>query len=379
MAVQRDYYEILGVEQSSTTEEIKRAYRKAAAMHHPDRNPGDEAAVERFKQAAEAFDILGDPEKKILYDRYGHEAFTARAGGRSSFNDVGDIMSVFGDLLDGVFGGNSARGGVRPTRGSSLRCQLSLELREAATGCTKTVEITRSELCPTCDGSKSKPGSAPERCTYCSGRGQVVQAQGFFRIQTTCPACRGAGQVIREKCPRCLGSGRENKSVQLEVKVPAGVDNGMQLCLRGEGEPGDLGGPRGDLYCDIHISEHSFFERHEHNLVCRVPISFSQASLGTEFDIPLIDGKHHLQIPAGTQPGDTIRLKGMGMPDPHSRRRGDLLVQVLVEVPKKMTPRLEELLRELAEIEKKNVSAHRKSFLEKLKEYFAPSEPAAEE
>jgi molecular chaperone DnaJ len=380
MATKRDYYEILGVARDAAPEDVKRAYRKAAAANHPDRNPGDQAAVERFKEAAEAFDVLGDANKRALYDRYGHDAF-ARTGGRApGFNDVGDIFSAFGDLFEGFFGPQAGRGGGRrPARGDSLRCAISLELREAAFGCTKTVEIERAELCSTCDGSGAKPGSSAEKCSYCAGRGQVIQAQGFFRIQTTCPACRGAGDIIRDKCPKCAGSGREERTVKLEVKVPAGVDNGMQLCLRGEGEPGDYGGPRGDLFCDIHVAEHPLFIRQGHDLVCTVPVSFSQSALGTEMDVPLLDGKHRLEIPAGTQPGDIIRLRGKGMPDPHSRRKGDLLVEIHVEVPRKLSERQEELLRELAEVEKKNVSAHQKSFLEKLKEYFASSgEPESE-
>jgi molecular chaperone DnaJ len=375
MATKRDYYDVLGVSRQAAPEDVKRAYRKAAAANHPDRNPGDEAAVERFKEAAEAFDVLGDAEKRALYDRYGHEAF-ARAGGRQpGFNDVNDVFSAFGDLFEGFFGGNVGRGGARrAARGESLRCAIELELREAAFGTVRTVEIERAELCSTCDGSGAKPGSSAERCSYCAGRGQVVQAQGFFRIQTTCPACRGVGELIREKCPKCAGSGREEKKVRLEVKVPAGVDNGMQLCLRGEGEPGDRGGPRGDLYCDIHVAEHPLFARQGHDLVCAVPISFSQAALGTALDVPLLDGKHRLEIPAGTQPGEVIRLRGKGMPDPHSHRKGDLLVQIHLEVPKKLNPRQEELLRELAGLEEKNVSPHQKSFLAKLKEYFATSE-----
>ena len=380
MATKRDYYEILGVARDAAPEDVKRAYRKAAAANHPDRNPGDKAAVERFKEAAEAFDVLGDVDKRALYDRYGHDAF-ARAGGRQpGFNDVGDIFSAFGDLFEGFFGPQVGRsGGRRPTRGDSLRCSINLELREAAFGCTRAVEIQRAELCSTCDGSGAKPGSSAEKCSYCAGRGQVVQAQGFFRIQTTCPACRGAGEIIRDKCPKCAGSGREEKAVKLDVKVPAGVDNGMQLCLRGEGEPGDHGGPRGDLFCDIHVAQHALFIRQGHDLVCTVPVSFSQAALGTELDVPLLDGKQRLEIPAGTQPGEIIRLRGKGMPDPHSRRKGDMLVEIHIEVPRKLNERQEELLRELAEVEKKNVSAHQKSFLEKLKDYFASSgEPESE-
>lgn len=375
MATKRDYYEVLGVARDAAAEEVKRAYRKAAAANHPDRNPGDEAAVERFKEAAEAFDVLGDTEKRALYDRYGHEAFSRAGGRQAGFNDVSDVFSAFGDLFEGFFGGGAARGpGRRATRGESLRSTIELELREAAFGCTRTVEIHRDELCATCDGSGAKPGSSAERCAYCSGRGQIVQAQGFFRIQTTCPACRGAGEIVRDKCPQCAGSGREDKLVRIEVKVPPGVDNGMQLCLRGEGEPGDFGGPRGDLYCEIHVAEHSLFARQGHDLVCTIPLSFSQAALGTELDVPLLDGKHRLAVPAGTQPGDIIRLRGKGMPDPHSRRKGDLLIQIHLEVPRKLNARQEELLRELADLEEKNVSAHQKSFLEKLKDYFAASD-----
>jgi len=380
MATQRDYYEILGVAKTAAPEEIKKAYRKAAAANHPDRNPGDDAAVERFKEAAEAFDVLGDTEKRGLYDRYGHEAFTRSGGGRSAgFNDVNDIFGAFGDLFEGFFGGASRGGGRRPSRGNSLRCSIEIDLREAAFGCTRTVEIERAEFCSTCDGSGARPGSSAEKCSYCAGRGQIVQAQGFFRVQTTCPACRGAGEVIRDKCAQCSGTGRQHKLVRLEVKVPPGVDNGMQLCLRGEGEPGDHGGPRGDLYCDIQVAEHALFKRHGHDLVCTIPLSYAQVALGTELEVPLLDGRQNLAIPAGTQPGEIIRLRGKGMPDPHSRRKGDLLVQILIEVPKKLAPRQEELLRELAELEKKNVSAHQKSFLEKIKEYFAADESEGKE
>jgi molecular chaperone DnaJ len=375
MATQKDYYEILGVAKGAAPDDIKRAYRKAAAANHPDRNPGDEAAVERFKEAAEAFDVLGDAQKRALYDRYGHEAF-ARSGARQpGFNDVNDVFSAFGDLFEGFFGNaTGSRGGRRASRGESLRCGIQLNLREAAFGVTRVVEIERDELCSACDGSGAKPGSSAERCSYCAGRGQIVQAQGFFRVQTTCPACRGAGDVIRDKCSKCSGSGREAKVARLEVKVPPGVDNGMQLCLRGEGEPGDRGGPRGDLYCDIHVAEHPLFKRQGQDLVCAVPLSFPQAALGTTLEIPLLAGRHQLSIPAGIQPGEIIRLRGKGMPDPHTRRMGDLLIQVHMEVPRKLNPRQEELLRELSELEQKNVSPHQKSFLEKIKDYFASDE-----
>ena len=381
MATKKDYYEVLGVAKGAAPEDVKRAYRKAAAANHPDRNPGDDAAIERFKEAAEAYDVLGDEQKRALYDRYGHEAF-ARAGARQpGFNDVGDVFSAFGDLFEGFFGntGSRAGGGQRASRGESLKCSIQLDLREAAFGVTRSVEIERDELCSTCDSSGAKAGSSAERCSYCAGRGQIVQAQGFFRVQTTCPACRGAGEVIRDKCPKCSGSGREAKVARIEVKVPPGVDNGMQLCVRGEGEPGDRGGPRGDLYCDIHVADHPLFKRQGHDLVCAVPLSYPQAALGTELEIPLLDGRHQLTISAGTQPGEIIRLRGKGMPDPHSRRKGDLLIQIHMEVPKKLTQRQEELLRELSELERTNVSAHQKSFLEKIKDYFASGESVGKE
>lgn len=380
MATQKDYYEILGVAKGAAPEDIKRAYRKAAAANHPDRNPGNDEAIERFKAAAEAFDVLGDEQKRALYDQYGHDAFTRSGGRQPGFDDLGDVFASAVSELFGFGRNATARGGGRrATRGESLRCSIQLELREAAFGVTRTVEVRRNELCPTCDGSGAKPGSSADRCSYCAGHGQVVQSQGFFRVQTTCPACRGAGEVIRDKCPKCSGSGREAKVVRVEVKVPPGVDNGMQLCSRGDGEPGDHGGPRGDLFCDIHVAEHPLFKRHGHDLVCAVPLSYPQAALGTELEIPLLAGRHQLVVPAGTQPGEIIRLRGKGMPDPQSRHKGDLLIQIQVEVPKKLNPRQEELLRELSDLEQKNVSAHQKSFLQKIKDYFASDESEGKE
>jgi molecular chaperone DnaJ len=276
-----------------------------------------------------------------------------------------------------VFGGGQTRG-RQGKRGDSLRTRITIDLLEAASGCTRTLEIERREVCRTCSGSGGKPGSTPESCAYCGGRGQVVQSQGFFRVQTTCPACQGTGKVIRDKCESCRGSGRESRKAQLEVKIPAGVDNDMQLCLRGEGEPGIGGAPSGDLYCEIQVREHPFFEREGHHLTCRVPLTFSQAALGTQIEIPILGGRHMLDIPAGTQPGEVFRLKRFGMPDPHGRGKGDLLVEAVVEVPKKLSARQQELLREYAETEHTNVSPHRKSFFEKLKEYFSLQEEKAE-
>ena len=373
MAQKRDYYEVLGVEKSANGDVIKRAYKKLVAKYHPDRNPGDDEAIERFKEAAEAFDVLSNPEKRERYDRFGHAGLGGAAGG---FQDVGDIFDAFGDLFGdfGMFGGARRGRGRGGRRGPSLRTALTIDLADAAEGCERTLDIDRHELCHTCDGSGARPGSTPEVCQYCGGAGQVVQSQGFFRMQTTCPACRGAGRIIREKCIDCGGSGREEKRVKLEVKIPPGVDNGMQLCLRGEGEPGEGGGPRGDLYVDIRIRKHSLFDREGTNLICQVPVSYTQLCLGAEVEIPLLRGRDTLTIPAGTQPEEAFRISGKGMPDPHGGPRGDLFIHLHLEVPRKLEERHEGILRELAEHEHANVSPHRKSFFNKLREYFAGDE-----
>jgi molecular chaperone DnaJ len=377
MASKRDYYEVLGVQKDASPEQIKKAYKKLAITNHPDRNPGDEAAVVRFKEAAEAFEILSDSDKRARYDRFGHAGVSGNGAG-SQFRDVSDIFDAFGDLFDGfgMFGDAGRRGGPRAHRGNHLRSSITIDLLEAASGCTRNLEITRRETCTTCQGSGARPGTKPQTCDYCGGRGRVVHAQGFFRVQTTCPACQGSGQVVREKCTDCGGSGTQMQKSKLEVKVPPGVDNGMQLCLRGEGEAGPMGGPAGDLYVDIQVKPHPFFERHEKNLSCRVPVAFSQAALGTEIEIPLLDGRRRLTIPPGTQPGELLRLGGLGMPDPHGGRRGDLFVEVHVEVPKHPSTQQKRLLRELAELENVEVTPHRKSFFDKLKDYFAPAEEA---
>lgn len=374
MASKRDYYEVLGLPRDAAPDHVKKAYKKLALANHPDRNPGNEEAVARFKEASEAFEVLNDPTKRTMYDRYGHAGVSGANGG-AGFSDVEDIFAAFGDLFEGfgLFGGGT-RQRSRSRRGSSLRTSITIELVEAANGCSRQLDVQRREYCNTCHGSGAKPGSSPVPCDYCGGAGRVIQSQGFFRVQTTCPACNGTGEIIREKCTDCRGSGMEAKQVQLDVKVPPGVDSGMQLCLRGEGEPGTVGGPRGDLYVDIRVKEHPFFHRDQRNLSCAVPITFSQAALGAELEIPLLDGRHRLVIPSGTQPGEIFRLRGKGMPDPHGSPRGDLLVQVQVEVPKSLDGKQEELIRELAELEKVNVSPHRKTFFETLKEYFAPHE-----
>ncbi|MCG6157924.1 molecular chaperone DnaJ [Rubinisphaera sp. ICM_H10] len=367
MVDKRDYYEVLGVERTATIEEIKKAYRKIAVKNHPDRNPGDDEAVERFKEASEAYDALSNQEKRARYDRYGHAGMGAGGAGGSQFHDIQDIFDAFGDFFGG--GGRSRSRSRGPARGDHLQVRLTLDLLEAAKGCTKTVKVKRNSLCHTCDGSGAKPGTKPVTCEYCGGAGQVVQSQGFFRVQTTCPNCGGQGTVIEEKCQTCWGSGFESEHVELEVKIPAGVDTGMQLCLRGEGNPGRGGGPRGDLFVQIQVRDHPLFQREGTHLICRVPITFSQAALGTEIEIPVLDGKTKLNIPAGTQPNDTIRLQGRGIPDPQTGRVGDLHVELNIEVPKKLNAEQQQLLRELAEHDHVHVSAQRKTFWDHVKEF----------
>lgn len=378
MASKRCYYEVLGVPRSATGGEIAAAYRKLAVKYHPDKNPGDEAAVERFKQAAEAYEVLSDAEKRSRYDRYGHAGVEA-AGGAHHFTDVNDIFEAFGDIFgEGLFGDLfGARGGRRQRRaqrGGDVRCDVTIDLIEAARGVTKTVRFSRHERCDQCHGSGAAAGSRPETCAYCGGRGQVVQSSGIFRVQTTCPACRGAGTTIKDPCGACRGEGYVVRQVEREVAIPAGVDSQTRLRLSGEGDPSLGGGPSGDCYCYITVQEHPLFEREGQHLICRVPITYSQAALGATIEVPTLDGPEELKMPAGTQAGEVFRLRGRGMPDPRRRARGDLLVQVHLEVPKTLTPRQETLLRELAEEEQKNVSPQHKSFFDKLRDYFVAEE-----
>lgn len=375
---QRDYYEVLGVSRSASADEIKKAYRKLALKYHPDRNQGDDEAVAKFKEASEAFDVLSDSGKRQRYDQFGH-AGVSGAGGRGGggFHDINDIFSAFGDIFEGFgFGGatgggrRSGRSGAR--RGASLETTVVLELPEAASGCQRTLEVTRREACDTCSGSGARPGSDVATCSTCGGHGQVIQSQGFFRVQTTCPACKGEGRTVRDPCHDCNGSGRVMKTSTLEISIPAGVDTGMQMPIRGEGEAGIKGGPRGDLLVNFQVKEHPLFERHGQDLLCRLPISYSQAALGAEVEIPTLTGRESLKIKAGTQPGDVHRLRHKGMPDPNGRHHvGDQIVEIQVEVPRKVSKRQEELLRELAELEENDVMPQKKSFFDQVKDFFA--------
>lgn len=370
MSEKRCYYEVLGVERSASDGQISEAYRKLALKYHPDRNPDDEEAVDRFKEAAEAFEVLSNPEKRARYDRYGHAGIDGAAGGAPHFHDVGDIFNAFGDIFGDLFGGRRSGRRTRVRRGADIRCDITIELLEAAHGTTKTIRFERHHKCTSCNGSGARPGTSPEACQYCGGQGVVVQSTGIFSMQTTCPSCHGAGTIVRDKCADCRGVGYVPKPVTRKLNVPAGVDDGTQLRLQGEGEPSPEGGPAGDCYVVIRVTEHPLFQRNGNHLICQVPISYAQAALGATVEVPTLDGREELDVPRGTQTGEVFKLRGRGMPDVRYSGRGDLLVQVHIEVPKKLNEEHEELLRQLAEVENKHVSPKRKNFFDKLKDYF---------
>lgn len=368
-----DYYQSLGVDRNASADEIKQAFRKIALKYHPDRNQGNKEAEEKFRAAAEAYEVLSDPEKRGLYDRFGHDGLRGTTmHGFSSFEDIFDAFGdVFGGgLFDDFFGIRGGRG-RRVRRGVSLRCEISLNFREAATGAKKTLKVHRREVCAECNGSGAREGTSPVTCNYCRGRGEVQHSQGFFVLRTPCPQCRGGGRVITSPCPKCQGTGRSAKRAEITVDIPAGVEDGMRLRIPGQGEAGDDGAPPGDLYCDIRLEPHPFFERHGNDIVCEVPVSFAQAALGAEVEVPtLTGGMRKVEIPPGTQSGEIIALQGAGFPNVHGYGKGRQLLHVVIETPKKLTERQGALLREFAEIEKTNVGPRRKSFFDKLKQYF---------
>ena len=379
----RDYYEVLGVSKSATADELKKAYRKLAVQHHPDKNPGDHTAEEKFKELGEAYDVLMDDDKRAAYDRMGHAAFaqgTAGPRGGGGFHDPFDIFrEVFGAGGGGVFEqffggggmGGSAQGEGGRQRGSDLRYDLQIRLEEAAFGCEKEIEIEKLDACSKCNGTGAEPGSKVTTCPTCRGRGQVIASRGFFQVAQTCPRCRGTGQAIANPCKPCEGEGRVEGRTRIKLKSPAGIDDGSRLRSSRNGEAGMRGGPPGDLYVVIHIKEHEVFEREEENLYCEVPIRFTTAALGGEVSVPTLEGKAALKIPAGTQSGTTFKLRGKGVPTLNSSQRGDLMVRVLVEVPSKLGSEQRKKLEEFADLcGDENTPLH-KSFFEKAKEWFS--------
>jgi molecular chaperone DnaJ len=351
----RDYYTVLGVSRTAGESELKSAYRKLAMQYHPDRNPGDRAAEEKFKEAAEAYAVLCDPEKRSLYDRFGHKGVSSAAGGGpgfdpSVFSEFGDFSEILGSMFGfgDLFGGGGRRRGG-PQRGADLRYDLEISFEEAASGAETTIQIPRHERCDTCRGSGAAPGSSPSTCPQCRGQGQVRFQQGFFTVSRTCPQCRGAGRIVIKPCQSCRGAGVVSRERKITVKVPMGISSGQQLRLQGEGEAGSLGGPPGDLYVVVHVREHEFFRRDGVNLFCEVPVNFTTLALGGEIMVPTLDGTESVKVPEGTQTGTTLRLKGKGMPDVNGHGRGDLFATVQVQTPKRLTKEQRRLLEQLSD------------------------------
>jgi molecular chaperone DnaJ len=372
----RDYYEVLGVTRTATGAELKTAYRKLAIQFHPDKNPGDYAAEERFKECSEAYEVLADEEKRARYDRFGHQApggfGTGFGGGAQGFGDINDI---FGDIFGEIFG---QRGRQRPggrSRGSDLRYNLEVTFTEAAFGTEAKVKIPRHKQCDTCKGQGSRPGTGAKTCPTCHGAGELRMTQGFFQISRTCGHCQGHGKVITDPCQACRGAGKVETESVLNVKVPPGVDTGTRLKLTGEGESGERGGPPGDLYVVVHVQEHPIFVREDTEVICEVPISFTQAALGAQIEVPTLDGKVKMKIPAGTQSGKVFRLKGKGFPSlSQYGHRGDEHVRVAVEVPSGLSRKQRELLEEFAAISGEDAHPQAKSFFEKVRELFGADE-----
>ncbi|MEY2527247.1 MAG: molecular chaperone DnaJ [Verrucomicrobiota bacterium] len=370
----RDYYEVLGVKREATFEEVKRSYRQLAVKYHPDKNPDDPGAEEKFKEIGEAYDVLMDGDKRAAYDRFGHGAFQQGGGfGRGGFHDPFDIFrEVFGGgggIFETFFGGEATRSEDRQ-RGSDLRYDMQITLEEAAFGVEKEIEIRKLGTCDKCEGTGAEPGSRIINCPSCGGRGQVISSRGFFQVSQTCPRCRGAGKIIDKPCRSCEGEGRVEKATRVKLKIPAGISTGSRLRSSRHGEAGIRGGPQGDLYVVVHVKEHSVFQREEDNLYCDVPIPFTTAALGGEADVPTLEGKADVKVPAGTQSGQVFRLRGKGITNVNGRDRGDLMARLIVEVPSHLNSEQRQKLEEFASLCGDENAPMRRSFFERAKEFF---------
>ena len=370
-----DYYEVLSVSRDANDQELKTAYRKLAMQYHPDRNPDDPTAEEKFKECTEAYTILIDSEKRSMYDRFGH-AGVGGGGASSGFdpNAFQDLSEIFGEFFGfgDMFSGGSGRRRTRAQRGPDLREDLTLEFEQAIFGTDAQVTVRRHEACESCNGAGTAPGKAPVSCRSCQGKGQVRYQQGFFSIARTCPTCQGAGSVITDPCPKCKGDGRILRQRTVEAKVPAGVEDGTRIRFAGYGEAGAFGGPAGDLYVVLHVKEHSFFEREGTDIHCAIPISITQAALGSEIHVPTLEGEHTLKVPEGTQSGTVFRIKSKGVPVLNGRGRGDLFVEVRTQTPNKLTRRQRELLQELDSLTSvDNKPEQRSTLLGKMKDIFS--------
>ncbi|MCX6914974.1 MAG: molecular chaperone DnaJ [Verrucomicrobia bacterium] len=370
----RDCYEVLSVERGAGPDDIKKAYRTLAVKHHPDKNPGDKSAEEKFKELGEAYDILSDPQKRALYDQHGHAAFDRRAGGfgAGGFHDPLDIFrEVFGGsgIFENLFGGGSSDA-TQPQRGNDLRYDMEITFEEAAHGCEKEITLTKPDTCETCQGSGAEPGSRARTCPNCRGRGQVINSRGIFSIAQNCPNCQGAGQVFEKPCKSCRSEGRRERSSKIKLRIPAGVDTGSRLRSAGNGEAGFRGGPAGDLYVVLHVKAHSIFQRDGDDLLCEVPVSFIQAALGAEIEVPALDGRAAIKVPPGTQPGTMFRLKGKGIMNVQGYGHGDLHVRINVEVPTHLSAAQKAKLQEFAELCSGKESPISQGFFEKAKSLF---------
>ncbi len=373
---QKDFYEVLGVPRNADADTIKKAYRQLAMKFHPDKNPGNKEAENKFKEAAGAYEVLSNAEKKAKYDRFGHAAFgQGGGGGFQGFHDVNDIFSSFGDIFGDIFGESMGRqrgGRRRPARGADLRYMLDIDLKDAVDGCENEVKFDSEDNCDPCNGSGGDPKHPPQTCSTCRGSGQIVRAQGFFSMASTCPTCRGEGQIVSHPCKSCHGKGRINAKRKIKVKVPPGVDNGTRLRLTGEGEGGFHGGPAGDLYVEIRVKDDKRFERRENDLIGRVEVSYLQAILGADIEVETLKGREFIEIPAGTQPGEMIKLGGKGIPSLRGYGRGDMYFEVKVQIPKKISKREEESLREMAEALGENIQRKAKAFFGSAKKKTTP-------
>ena len=377
MAGKKDFYEVLGVNRDASDDELKKAYRKLAMKYHPDRNPDNPKAEEQFKEAKEAYEILSDAQKRTAYDQYGHAGVDPQAGMGGGFGGAGagGFADAFSDIFGDIFGGRAGGGGRSNVyRGADLRYNLEISLEEAARGTETKIRIPTMEECETCDGSGAKKGTEVKTCPTCNGHGQVRMQQGFFSIQQTCPKCHGTGKFVPTPCPDCSGAGRKKTHKTLSVKIPAGIDEGDRIRLSGEGEAGVNGGPNGDLYVQVHLKEHSVFQRDHDDLHCEMPVSIAVAALGGEIEIPTLDGIARLKIPAETQTGKVFRLRGKGIKGIRSIGHGDLLCHVVVETPVKLTARQKELLEEFERINQAEAGVHNpkaQSWMDKVKDFFA--------
>ena len=369
----QDYYEVLGVQREASDQELKSAYRKLAMQFHPDRNPDDPRAEEKFKAASEAYGVLSDPQKRAGYDRYGHAAVNGGAGGfdGSPFAGAQDLGDVFGDLFGEMFNMGGGRKASSVQRGRDLRYDLTLEFEEAVFGKQTEIHVRRNEVCDDCHGTGAAKGQGPVTCPQCAGRGQVRFQQGFFSISRACGQCAGTGQIISNPCPQCHGDARVQKDHTILVKVPAGVEDGTRIRYQGEGDAGRFGGPAGDLYVVLAVKEHKFFERDGNDLHCVIPISFPQAALGTELDIPTLDGEAKLKVPEGTQSGKEFRMRGKGVPHLNEHGKGDLIVEIRVQTPGKLTKPQRDLLKQLSETMTVENTPHSRSLFSKVKDIFS--------